>query len=79
LGSCRKGAFEQLSHAIWLALIGKSSKPQSRTRALSGKSIALRRGSFGDRFSSKSNFMRDDVQAAVTVCGERKARLNVMA
>ena len=32
----------------------------------------------GERFSSKNNFMRNDVQAAVTVCGKRKARLNVV-
>src|SRR5215210_5318706 len=57
---------------------GWPSRPHSRTCALPGKSVASKRGSLGERISSKSNFMRDDVQAAVTVCGERKARLNVV-
>ena len=59
-------------------LVRSPSRPHSRTCALSGKSVASKRGSLGERFSSKSNFMRDDVQAAVTVCGERKARLDVV-
>lgn len=57
---------------------GSPSNPHSRTWALPGKSVASERESLGDKFSSKSNFMGDDVQTAVTVCGECKARLNVV-
>src|SRR5438067_1934919 len=54
------------------------SSPHSRTCALSGKSVASKRGSLGERFSSKSSFMRNDIQASVPVCGKSEARLDVV-
>jgi hypothetical protein len=39
--------------------------------------LPFNRPSFGERFSSKSNFMGHDIQAAVPVGGERETRLNV--
>src|SRR6266481_6426958 len=56
---------------------GRPFKPRSRTWALPGKSEDKRRGSFGERFSSNSSFMRYHVQTALTIGGEGEARPNV--
>jgi len=48
-----------------------------RRSALAGKIAASKPGSFGDRFSSRSNFMRNDVQAPVAIGCKREARLNL--
>ena len=57
---------------------GRPIRPHSRTCALPGKSVLNKPGSLGERFSSKSNFMRHDVQTAITVRGKCEARLNVV-
>lgn len=56
--------------------------PGDETRELHARfqvnSAAIRPGSFGERFSSKSSFIRHDVQPAVAVRREGKARLKVV-
>ena len=54
------------------------SSPHSRTWALPGNCAAKSRASLGGRFSSNSNFMRHDIQPAVTIGGEGETRLNVL-
>ena len=45
---------------------------------LPGKSSASRRGTFGERFSSKSSFIGQNGQAPVSISGKGKARLDVL-
>lgn len=59
-------------------IIGEAEQPALANMRAVGNSVASKRGSLGERFSSKSNFMWDDVQATITVCGEGEARLNVV-
>ncbi len=57
--------------------VGQTLQPAIADMGTFGKSAASNWGSFGERFSSKSSFMRHDVQPTVTLGRKRETRLDV--